>query len=158
MSEIEEKDKQAPNQKPELEEFSFDVLGLLFEYLAQWKWFVLCIAIALGISYYYVAKIVPTYEVSASVYINDEQSQASKSALAQTNPMVEMKNYLDETEIEILRSRNNLIKTVDSLNLAYSYYEIGRFRDNPIYGTNGFEAELDSISLRNLSKNRATNM
>lgn len=151
MSEIEEKDKQAPNQKPELEEFSFDVLGLLFEYLAQWKWFVLCIAIALGISYYYVAKIVPTYEVSASVYINDEQSQASKSALAQNNPMVEMKNYLDETEIEILRSRNNLIKTVDSLNLAYSYYEIGRFRDNPIYGTNGFEAELDSISLRNLS-------
>ena len=62
-----------------------------------------------------------------------------------------MKNYLDETEIEILRSRNNLIKTVDSLNLSYAYYEVGRFRDNPIYGTNGFEAELDSISLRSLS-------
>lgn len=150
MSEIEEKDKQ--NQKPELEDFSFDILGLLFEYLAQWKWFVLCIAIAFGISYYYLAKIVPTYEVSASVYINDEQSQASKSAVTQmNNPMVEMKNYLDETEIEILRSRNNLIKTVDSLNLSYAYYEVGRFRDNPIYGTNGFEAELDSISLRSLS-------
>ena len=61
MSEIEEKDKVDQNKKPELEEFSFDVLGLVFEYLAQWKWFVLCIAIALGISYYYVAKIVPTY-------------------------------------------------------------------------------------------------
>ena len=153
MSEIEEKGKDIVEQKQNLDidDSSFDVLGLVFEYLAQWKWFLICIAIALGISYYYVAKIVPTYEVSASVYINDEQSQASKTALTQNNPMVEMKNYLDETEIEILRSRNNLIKTVDSLNLAYSYYEVNRFRDDPIYGTNGFEAELDSISLRSLS-------
>ena len=135
------------------QEDTFDVIGLLLEYLAQWKWFVLCIIVCLGVGYVYISRIVPTYEVSASIYLSDD-NQSSKSnavALSANMPLIDTKEYIDETEIEILKSRNNLIKIVDSLDLAYSYYKVGQFRDDPIYGTNVVSARLDSISLKNLT-------
>lgn len=135
------------------QEETFDVVGLLLEYLAQWKWFVLSVIVFLGIGYIYISRIVPVYEVSASIYLSDD-NQATKGnaiALSSDMPLINTKDYIDETEIEILKSRNNLIKIVDSLDLAYSYYKVGQFRDNPIYGTNAVSAQLDSISLKNLT-------
>lgn len=135
------------------QEDTFDVIGLLLEYLAQWKWFVLSVVLCLGIGYVFISRIVPVYEVSASVYLSDENQSAKSSAIALSAnmPLIDTKDYIDETEIEILKSRNNLIKIVDSLDLAYSYYKVGQFRDNPIYGTNVVSARLDSISLKNLT-------
>ena len=133
-------------------EEAFDLVGLLLEYLAQWKWFVVCIIIAIGFAYYHISTIVPIYEVSASVFLSDENStNSSVVAMSSQTPLVDTKNFIDETEIEILKSRNNLIKIVDSLDLAYSYYKVGQFRDDPIYGTNVVSARLDSISLKNLT-------
>lgn len=135
------------------QEDTFDVIGLLLEYLVQWKWFVLSAIICVGLGYVYISRIVPTYEVSASIYLSDD-NQSSKSnaiALSANMPLIDTKDYIDETEIEILKSRNNLIKIVDSLDLAYSYYKVDQFRDDPIYGTNVVSARLDSISLKNLT-------
>ncbi len=148
MSEIEEKEKRHDSDD------AFDIIGLLLEYLAQWKWFVLSILIGLIAGYYYLSTITPIYEVSASIYLSDENSTSNKSsavAINSSDPLINMKSYIDVTEIEILKSRNNLIKIVDSLDLSYSYYDVKRFRDVPIYGTNAVIARLDSISLRNLS-------
>lgn len=135
------------------QEDTFDVIGLLLEYLVQWKWFVFSAIICVGLGYVYISRIVPTYEVSASIYLSDD-NQSSKSnaiALSANMPLIDTKDYIDETEIEILKSRNNLIKIVDSLDLAYSYYKVDQFRDDPIYGTNVVSARLDSISLKNLT-------
>ena len=142
---IDEKDK-------EIEEEAFDLQGLLFEYLAQWKWFLICIVTCSAIAFYYVSTIIPTYTVGASIYLSDENAAKSSAvSLNQNSPMMDMKSYIDETEIEIMKSRNNLIKIVDSLDLAYSYYRVERLRDYPIYGTNAVDVSLDSISLRNLT-------
>lgn len=146
MSEfIEEKDK-------EIEEDAFDLQGLIFEYLAQWKWFLICVLLCSVVAFYYVSTIIPTYTVGASIYLSDDNATKSSAvSLNQNSPLVDMKSYIDQTEIEILKSRNNLIKIVDSLDLAYSYYKVERLRDYPIYGTNAVEVSLDSISLRNLT-------
>ncbi len=139
-------------ENQEKSEEVFDLVGLLLDYLAHWKWFVLCILIAAGVAYYMIATIVPVYEVSASIYLSDDNTANSSAvALNASNPLVNQKSFIDETEIEVLKSRNNMIKIVDSLNLAYSYYDVKKFRDDPIYGTNVIEAQLDSVSLRNLS-------
>ena len=137
----------------EKSEEAFDLVGLLLEYLSNWKWFAICIIIAAGFAYYHISTIVPTYEVSASVFLSDENSANTSSAVSLSNqaPLIDTKSFIDETEIEILKSRNNLIKIVDSLNLAYSYFDVHKLRDYPIYGTNVVRAELDSISLKNLS-------
>lgn len=130
----------------------YDLAGLLLDYLSKWKWFVLSVVACGIVGYIYYSTIVPMFEVSASVYLKESDSDVNTSALAFGNDLslINGKDYLDETQIEILKSRNNLIKIVDSLNLAYSYYSVGTLKDLPIYGTNAVEAHLDSISMCNL--------
>lgn len=132
---------------------AFDLTGLLLDYLTHWGAFLLSIIICGAAAYYYCKTQIPTYTVSASIYLNDENSSTKSNAvtMGSENPMVNLKQYIDETEIEILKSRNNLVKIVDSLNLAYTYYREGKLRDIPVYRTAPIEVSLDSVSLANLS-------
>ena len=101
---------------------------------------------------FYIAKQIPVYSVSSSIYLSQDNN-SSRNAFSMdkaADPMVALKNYIDETELEVLKSRNNLIKIVDSLNLAYSYCREGTFRDVPLYNNNAIIAKLDSLSLRSL--------
>lgn len=133
-------------------EDSFDVTGLILDFLGNWKWFLLSVVICGVVAYYYVSTIIPIYNVSASIYLSDENaSSSSQQMLGISNPMVELQQVIDETEIEILRSKNNLIKIVDSLDLSYSYYHVGKLRDVPEYKSAAVFVKLDSISLRQLS-------
>lgn len=134
-------------------EESFDTTGLLLAYLAQWKWFALSVIVCLVAAFFYMASCIPVYRVDASIYLS-EDNNSSRNAFnlssTSADPMVALKNYIDETELEVLKSRNNVIKIVDSLNLSYSYYRVGTFRDVPLYNNNAVIASLDSMSLRNL--------
>lgn len=130
----------------------FDTTGLLLEYLAKWKWFVVSVVAFLVGAYFYIATIIPTYQVNASIYLQQQNQEGGNAmSLDPNNPLVSMKTYIDETELEIMKSGNNLIHIVDSLNLAYAYYTEGNFRDIPLYQNNTIEAKLDSVSLINLS-------
>ncbi len=132
-------------------EDSFDISSLLLDYLGNWKWFVLNVVVCLSIAYYYIATIIPINEVTYSIYLNGEDSQSKASAVSLSGEaMLNMKQFLDETELEIMRSRNNMVKVVDSLGLQYSYAQIGRMRDVPEYNTNPIIVTLDSAALRGL--------
>lgn len=139
------------NNEAKIEE-AFDTTGLLLDYLGNWKWFLLSVLIC-GLSAYYIySTIIPTYEVTASIYLSeDDAASRSQAMLSMNDAFSEFGQSLDETEIEILRSKNNLIKIVDSLDLAYSYYNVGLLRDIPVYKNSAVLAKLDSISLRNLT-------
>lgn len=128
-----------------------DTTGLLLDFLAHWKWFVISVVAFLVGAYFYIATIVPTYQVNASIYLNSD-SQEAKNALAfnPENPLVSMKSYIDETELEILKSRNNVIDIVDSLKMQYSYWRVGNLRDIPLYENNPVVVSLDSVSLIHL--------
>jgi len=129
----------------------FDTTGLLLDYLAHWKWFAISAVVFVIGAYFYIATIVPMYQVNASIYLNSSESQASNAlSMNNMNPLVAMKDYIDETELEILKSRNNVINIVDSLNMAYSYWRVGNMRDIPLYETNAVAAKLDSVSLNHL--------
>ncbi len=144
----------ADNQagKKKTVEDNFDTTGLLLDYLSHWKWFILSIVVCIGCAYYYIATVIPTYQVSASIFLSEDTQRVQNAmSLDATDPLVAMKNYIDETELEMLKSKNSVIHIVDSLNLSYSYFMEGRFRDIPIYEDNPIVARLDSISLKNLS-------
>lgn len=129
-----------------------DTTGLLLDFLANWKWFLLCVVACIIGAYFYIATIVPTYQVTASLYLNKQNNNSGGATfLPEESQLVAMKNYIDQTELEILKSRNNVIDIVDSLNMAYTYWRVGNFRDIPLYETNAIEASLDSVSLENLS-------
>lgn len=137
------------SKNTENREEGFDPTGLILDYLSHWKWFVLCAIIGLACAYYHYSTIIPVYQVGASIYLSDDKNTTS-NALAMSSQLVDTKQFIDETELEILKSRNTVIKIVDSLNLAYSYAYKGRFRNRPIYGSNPITIRLDSIALFNL--------
>ncbi|MDE5661567.1 MAG: hypothetical protein K2I04_02950, partial [Muribaculaceae bacterium] len=130
-------------------EDTFDTTGLLLALLANWKWFVLSVAVCLVGAYFYLAKQIPMYQVNASIYLN-VQHQSQANPLSMTSDLVGIKNYIDETELEVLKSKNSVIRIVDTLGLAYSYYSKGKLRNIPLYEDNVITASLDSISLRSL--------
>lgn len=128
-----------------------DTTGLLLDYLANWKWFVISIIVCLIGAYFYIATIVPTYQVNASIYLNNDNTQTKDAfALNPENPLLNMKNFIDETELEILKSRNNVIQIVDSLGMSYSYWRVGGLRDIPLYNDCAIKASMDSLALYGL--------
>lgn len=150
---MEQENRQTENRKKFSIDDSFDFTGLILDYLANLKYILLCAVISCGIFYYLYSIKIPTYEVGASVYLNDDQQVSGTMAL-NTSPadaMLRSPGYIDETEIEILKSRNSIVNIVDTLGLAYSYYETGGLKDTPIYRTNPVVAEMNPTDLKNLN-------
>ena len=139
------------NGQPIDADTEFDTKGLILDYINHWKWFAISVVICLAAAFVYVKSVIPTYQVQASIYLNDA-AQANGSAFSMTSadPMLAFKDYIDETELEVMKSRNNLVKIVDSLNLAYSYFYEGTLRDTPLYRNNPVEASIDTLALTNL--------
>ncbi len=132
-------------------EDTFDTTGLLLAFLANWKWFAVSAVVCLIAAYFYIASQIPVYQVAASIYLSEDHSSGQNAfSMNASDPMVALKSYIDETELEVMKSRNNVIKIVDTLNLAYSYYAKGRLRDIPLYENNAVIASLDSMSLKAL--------
>lgn len=139
-------------EKTQLQE-AFDTNGLLLNYLANWKWFVLCAIICLIGGYLYYLTCIPMYQVSASIYLKDDNLSKDVLNLPSTRNMsrrMMTNDMMDETEIEILKSKNNVIRIVDSLDLAYNYYYVGKFRDTPLYENNAIVASMDNDDLKGL--------
>lgn len=137
-------------QNQENEE-SFDTKGLLLAFLANWKWFVICGVVAVVAAVFYIISVIPTYRIDASIYLRDQSDGPGNAfSMNAADPMVAFKNYIDETELEVLRSRNNIIKIVDSLNLCYTYYGKGTFRDKPQYRNNSVSASMSAEDLSEL--------
>lgn len=140
-----------PLDQQNIADSEFDTKGLLLDFLSHWKWFAISVAACLVLAFIYIKSVIPTYQVEASIYLNDA-AQANGNAFSMTaaDPMLAFKDYIDETELEVMKSRNNLVKIVDSLGLSYTYYYKGSLRDTPLYGNNPIAATLDTLSLYNL--------
>jgi len=142
---------QPTQQIAEHDDENFDTAGLLLDYLAHWKWFLLSVAVLLVGAYFYMSTIVPTYQVSASIFLSQDSDRAQNAlSLNPNSPLLGMNNVIDDTELEMLKSRNNLMQIVDTLNLSYSYWLEGSLCDIPLYENNPVNARLDSVSLHNL--------
>lgn len=129
---------------------SFDTTGLLLEYLAKWKWFLLSAVACLALAWLYVARQSPVYSIKASLYLNQETNSSALSLFSDQASILNLKDNIDEAELGILKSRNNLVKVVESLDLSYAYYQKLPFRFNYIYGTSPVKLALDSVALFNL--------
>ncbi|MCH5245082.1 MAG: polysaccharide biosynthesis tyrosine autokinase [Muribaculaceae bacterium] len=144
-------ENQINKQQDGQEQQPFDIIGLCLEFLANWKWFVLSVIVCLCVAWYHLAGVTPIYSVQASIYLKNEDNTNSSNVFAGRSQLLNIKDYIDQAELLILKSRNNLVKVVESLDLSYSYYYVGRFRDHTEYGSNPVIAQLDSVSLYNLT-------
>ena len=147
------------SSKPGAIEESFDFAGLIIDYIINWKWFVVSLVLCLGFTFYRIHTIVPTYRVGAAVYLNDDNTtKTSAVSMSNESPMFDMKNMIDETEIEILKSRNSLLKVVDTLQLSYSYSRDGKWRKIPMYKDNPVTVRMKNEDLEKLQSSVKLNI
>lgn len=128
---------QDPRQTPpprlvEQEESDLDIRRLLFTYLRNWYWIVLCVGIGFFCAKLYLRYTTPIYEVSGTVLIDEEQkSSLSQEAVVSELGFAPSSDVADE--LQILRSRDLMLRVVDSLGLEVSVFGEGRIRDSELY-------------------------
>lgn len=109
------------------EDFSqnFNFKEIIFIYLSRWKWYLLTLIIGLFFGILYLRYTTPTYNVSASILIKDDEKNdlvAQMSAISDLSGGGSIQNKI-ENEIEILESRKLLSQVVKDLKLNISYID-----------------------------------
>ena len=110
----------AQQQKQDIQEF--DYIRLVFHCLHKWYWFVLCIAICVGLAVLYLQCKTNVFSTSSTIMIRTDNNM-SRSSL-QTD-MLELMGYqtskIIDDEIQILTSHAIMEQVVRTLNLQTEY-------------------------------------
>ncbi|MFI3289984.1 MAG: polysaccharide biosynthesis tyrosine autokinase [Rikenellaceae bacterium] len=111
-----------------------DAMALLFRYLNNWYYFAISLALVVGAMFLYIKGITPSYEVSASVIIdNNEKSKGASSMVSLEKLGLYSATSSFDNEIEILQSRT-LVKDVVMSSVFYiNYAKRGLFRNEELY-------------------------
>lgn len=104
-------------------------------YLKYWYVFVLAIIISLALAYLYVSNAKRFYKVSSTLLIqNDFKGDGLLKGTAFSDLDMFHGARTVDNEMEVLRSRDLIYKTLKSLSLETAYTVPGRFTDKELYG------------------------
>lgn len=113
----------------------FNIREELDKYLFYWKWFVLSVIIAFVVGYLYLRYSTPVYRASTTILVKDDKKGGLASefaGLSEIGLFGNSKSNVDN-EIEILKSRTLVEKTIKELRLNYVYINQGRVKSAEIY-------------------------
>ncbi len=118
-----------------------NIKDYLFRILANWKWFVLTIAIAFAIAYYVNISTQKIYGLSTTIAVNEKQNPLFSSG---TNIAFNWGGVSDRVESirKALTSRSHNEKVISRLNFYVDYLKDGRFRREDTYGETPFTIKL----------------
>lgn len=118
-----------------------NIKDYLFRILANWKWFVLTIAIAFAIAYYVNISTQKIYGLSTTIAVNEKQNPLFSSG---TNIAFNWGGVSDRVESirKALTSRSHNEKVISRLNFYVDYLKDGRFRIEDAYGETPFTIKL----------------
>lgn len=118
----------------------FDLREAIERYLSHWQWFVLAVCLCITVAYVYLRYTTPQYQASTTILVKDDKKGGMLSELSAFADMglgSGMKSNLDN-EIEVLKSRTLVERTVQKLELNISILEKGkvntieRYKELPI--------------------------
>jgi len=115
----------------------FDFKGFVEKYARHWKWFVLSAFVGLCMAFLYLRYTIPQYQASTTILVKDEKKGGMLSELSAFADMGlggSMNSNVDN-EIEILKSRTLVERTVKELNLNSSLIYEGNVVDREVYKT-----------------------
>lgn len=126
-----------------------NVFQNLTKYLFYWKWFLICVLLALSATYLRIRYISPEYKAVSKILVRDEKKGSISSELGAFSDMgllSGMKNNVDN-EIEILNSITLAEKAVKRLKFTTTYFRLGNIRDVEAYKTTQpFEFVIENAS------------
>lgn len=107
--------------------------SLAYKYLPYWPLFAVLLVISVAGGWAYLNFLaIPSYEVSASIIIKDENKGVSGSRITESMDNFTT-NKVVENEINIIHSRSLISKVVDDLKLYAPVYEETQFKDISAY-------------------------
>lgn len=128
------------------EESDFNLKEFLFSYLRYWYIYVVALFIGLGCAYFYNWYEKPVYSVSAKILIKDDKSTSIGTQELLKDLDVYNVNKNIENEIEILKSRKILNKTLQQIEVDVLYYLVGNVKKSQVYKESPFKINHDSLN------------
>src|SRR5690606_31814187 len=136
---------------PTENKFSFkkiDFREIINQYTSKWHWFVISVVIFLALGFVYNRYTAPLYDAQARIKLVPEGGGNSELAVFQDlgafqgpmNPIID--------EIEIIKSRSNMMEEVNKLQLNLRIFKLGNILDSEIYKDPPFKLnfkESDSV-------------
>jgi capsular exopolysaccharide synthesis family protein len=128
-----------------------DIKDYLFRILANWKWFVFAIIIALAIAYFFNISTQKIYGLKTTIAVKEKQNPLFATG---TNIAFNWGGVSDKVENirKTLTSRSHNEEVVKALKFYIGYFVDGKFRKEDIYGKNPFEIKLQSNQYQLLNK------
>ncbi|WP_396590084.1 GumC family protein [Allomuricauda sp. R78024] len=111
-----------------------DLKELILGYTKYWKWFVLSVILALCIAYLQIRYSVPQYSAQAKIQIIEEKSSSSELSVFRDLDFISGGQNKVEDEVEIIKSKSNLMQVVKELGINIRVYTLGNIVDSEIYG------------------------
>ena len=106
---------------------TINLLDLFWYLLANWYWFVICIAICTGLVYYKYAKTQMVYRSDATVIIKDPSNTRSSVRLDNYSGMINRVNMSNEIlELQSKQLMTQVVRTLDA-DVNYSFKDGLRF-------------------------------
>ena len=107
------------------------------KYSYHWKWFLLGLMLAISLAYTYLQYTQNEYQVSSTIFIDDEDSGGLASELSAFEDLGvlsggEKKSIINETGV--LKSRTLIENVVKDLGINISYYDLGNVVNTELYG------------------------
>lgn len=135
-----------------IEEGSIDLRDILENYLQYWKWIFLSVIVFGALTVIYVKSKVNLYDNKATIQITEDKASGGLSALQDLSPLSLGKGSSSniQDEMQVLKSRMLLKKTIDKLNLTTTFYHKSGLKSKELYENNPLGFKLIS-SLKSLS-------
>lgn len=142
------------------EENSLKLRDLLFKYLMHWKWFLLSILAFFALAKLYLRYSVPLYNSTTTILIKDDSGNnlASELSAFQDLELFSGTKSKIEDEIEVLRSRKLIEKTVKEGEFNVRYIAEGRIKSSDAYGGNPVKINFFNKERRLFKKDTVLNV
>lgn len=125
------------NLTPNETKFSsgFDIKDQVDYYLSNWKWFLLGVVLFLSVAYVYLRYSIPQYSAATTLMLRDEKKGGATSEMNAFSDLAVFSNVKSnlDNEIEVIKSRTLIMKTVRMLGLNVSYINEGRVKSEELY-------------------------
>ncbi|GGK29109.1 tyrosine protein kinase [Yeosuana aromativorans] len=112
----------------------FNLKKTISLYTKKWAWFLLCIALFLGLAHLYLRYQIPKYEAVANIMLISDTDASDPSAVFKDISLFSEKEDAQvEDEILVLSSRGVINEVADKLDLNIRYFTQGRVIETELY-------------------------
>lgn len=112
---------------------NFDLKEAITTYTRHWKWFVFSAIVCILLGFLYARYTIPEYMAEAKIKILSENSGGAGLDLFSELGLGSGGNNQVMDEIEVVRSRSNIMEVVKDLGLNTKIYVLGNILDNEVY-------------------------